>query len=57
MDAQEIRMRCLEVAQASVRTAVASDPTYVITVAAKFEAFVVGDGKASKAAKAKEPPA
>ena len=55
MDAQEIRMRCLEVAQAAVRTAVASDPLHIVGVAAKFESYVTGEAqKAPTAARAKK---
>lgn len=53
MDASEIRMRCLEVAQAASRSAVPTQPEVIVTWAAKFEAYVVGEKV--KAAKTKDP--
>ena len=44
MDAQEIRMRCLEVAQLATRTVQPSPASAIVNWAKEFEAFVVGDG-------------
>lgn len=56
MDAQEIRMRCLEVAQLASRSAVPTAPEVIVGWAGKFEAYVVGEqpkpAKAPKAEKA-----
>ena len=41
IDPQEIRMRCLEVAQAATKTPAIMRPEPMIEWAAKFEAFVV----------------
>jgi len=44
MEAQEIRMRCLEAAQASTKTVGAvAPPDAIIARAREFETFVVGD--------------
>lgn len=51
MDAQEIRMRCLEVAQLATRTVQPSPASAIVNWAKEFEAFVVGDG--AKPTKAK----
>lgn len=49
MDAQEIRLRCLEAAQAACKAPGTPSAQLVVEFAAKFEAFVIG--KPSKAAK------
>lgn len=53
MDAQEIRMRCLEAAQLATKTPAIGTPDAIVTWAKVFEAFVTGEEP--KAAKAKTP--
>lgn len=58
MDRQEIRMRCLEAAQAATKTPATVAASVIVEWAAKFETFVVGPDDAPaapKAAKAKAP--
>ena len=43
MDKQEIRMRCLEAAQAATKTPSMATPEVIIRWAGQFEAFVVGN--------------
>lgn len=55
MDALEVRMRCLEAAQAATRTAVPTSAEHIVGMASKFESYVLGpEPKAAPAARAKK---
>lgn len=51
MDLTEIRMRCIEVAQAATRSPTVTAPEVIVSWASKFEAYVVGEEKPARAKK------
>ena len=52
MDAQEIRMRCLEAAQAATKSPAITPPETIVKWASTFEAYVVGPEEPAPTVKA-----